>query len=218
MKKKNNPLLGIFFGLMCLLAATALALALLHISDLLYRISVDVLDIPESTGYSREVIMRNYHDVMRYLSPFNNTDFQLTDLRFSEDGALHFEDVKNIFSGIYIAGLVSAAGIAVTLLLKRKKDKAFLRVSAITTVVLPVLIACAVAVDFDTMFVLFHKIFFAHDETDSWIFDRRIDPVIDILPQDFFMYCALFIVFMWLAAAAVQYIFHRRGARKAKKS
>lgn len=214
MKKNKSALLGVPFGILCLILATALSLGMLHVCDLLYRASVEILDIPEISGYSREVIMRNYHDTMRYLSPFNNSGFQLSDLKFSEGGAQHFADTKNIFNAIYIAGIASLIGIAAIIRAKKGRDKSFLRTSSITTLALPLFVAAAVVIDFNSMFILFHKIFF---NNDLWIFDWRTDEIIRILPSEFFMYCAIFIVVFWILASAVQYIIYRRDRRTGHK-
>jgi integral membrane protein (TIGR01906 family) len=212
-KKKTSVFLGILFGLLCLLFSTAAALGVLHSCDLLYRASVDLLDIPEISGYSREVIMRNYHDTMRYLSPFSSSEFALSDLRFSEGGAQHFADTKAIFNGVYIAGLISLAGIAAILFTKKGSAWRMLRTSAAATLAFPALTATAVAIDFRSVFLLFHKVFFSND---LWIFDPRRDEIIKILPQSFFMYCALFIVLFWVLAAAAQLLFYLRGRRGQK--
>jgi integral membrane protein (TIGR01906 family) len=47
------------------------------------------------------------------------------------------------------------------------------------------------AVDFDRAFVIFHKIFFPGKS--NWLFDYDADQIIRVLPQDFFMNCAILI-------------------------
>ena len=53
------------------------------------------------------------------------------------------------------------------------------------------LIGGLVALDFDTAFTIFHKMFFPGK--DNWLFNPYTDGVIMILPQDFFMNCAILI-------------------------
>ena len=62
---------------------------------------------------------------------------------------------------------------------------------------------CAIAIDFNKAFVLFHKLFFSNDD---WLFDPATDEVITILPEEFFMQCAVLIAVFWLIAAAGQLI------------
>ena len=59
------------------------------------------------------------------------------------------------------------------------------------------LIGALAAVDFDRFFTLFHAIFFPGK--DNWLFHPRLDPVILILPQEFFRNCAILILAVLLA-------------------
>jgi integral membrane protein (TIGR01906 family) len=52
------------------------------------------------------------------------------------------------------------------------------------------------AIDFDRAFVVFHTLFFPGKT--NWIFDWRTDPIILILPQDFFRNCGILIVALLL--------------------
>ena len=62
------------------------------------------------------------------------------------------------------------------------------------------LILLAAALDFDRAFVVFHSVFFPGK--DNWIFDWRTDPIILLLPQDFFRNCAILILALLLAWCA----------------
>ena len=53
------------------------------------------------------------------------------------------------------------------------------------------LIGGLVAINFDVAFEIFHKIFFPGK--DNWLFSWYKDAIIRILPQDFFMNCAILI-------------------------
>ena len=206
MKKKETPL-GILNGLLTLIATSGIALLILHVCDALYRLAIVTLDIPGYSGFQQDLILRNYHAAMRYLSPFTKGGFTLPDLAVSEDGAQHFADTKNIFLYVYCAAIASIVLLALIWLLNRKKTRAYLAVSAWTTLALPAIIGLCIAVDFNTFFVLFHKIFFSND---LWIFDYRTDEIILILPSQFFMYCALFIALCWVVAAIIQLTISRK--------
>jgi len=56
------------------------------------------------------------------------------------------------------------------------------------------------ATDFNRAFVVFHALFFPGKE--NWIFDPRTDEIINILPQEFFMNCAVCIVAVLLLCCA----------------
>ena len=55
----------------------------------------------------------------------------------------------------------------------------------------PIMIGCLSALDFDRAFVIFHSIFFPGKT--NWVFDWYADPIIRVLPQEFFMDCAILI-------------------------
>ena len=48
-----------------------------------------------------------------------------------------------------------------------------------------------VALDFNSAFLVFHALFFAGK--DNWLFDPATDEIIDALPEEFFMNCAILI-------------------------
>ena len=56
---------------------------------------------------------------------------------------------------------------------------------------LPAVVGAFVAVNWDSAFVLFHRIAF---DNDYWLFDPATDPVITMLPDAFFLHCALLIL------------------------
>ena len=93
--------------------------------------------------------------------------------------------------------LASAALLVLLLLLGRKygpyrlgnRSAAFW--AAIFAVALPIGIGGLAATNFDRAFVIFHSLFFPGK--DNWIFDYRTDQIILVLPQDFFMHCAMLI-------------------------
>ena len=66
-----------------------------------------------------------------------------------------------------------------------------LKLTSILAVALPAVIGLFVAVNWDWAFVTFHHIAF---DNDYWIFDPATDPVINILPDTFFLHCALLIL------------------------
>lgn len=208
--KRNIPL-GIFIGVLVLVVATALALLVLHVWDGLYIRDMRAFAVCEEWDLSEEVALRNYNAVMAWLSPFNTQPFDLPDFAFTETGAIHFEEVRVIFRGVYILGAGCLAALAALFLLgKNARSPRCLKAASITTVALPALILSVIAADADRAFVLFHKIFFRND---YWIFDYHTDEIIKILPQGFFIHCALFIAVFWVAAAAVLLVLARRGAK-----
>lgn len=132
-------------------------------------------------------LMHNYNQMMNYLvNPFSG-NFHLDDFRSSVNGRTHFADCKNLFMLNFSVFILSG----VYIFFRRKKRAYFNKVmlyAAIAGVILVVLMA----VDFDGFFVIFHKILFRNND---WLFDPALDPIIDVLPDEFFAQCfALFFV------------------------
>lgn len=47
-----------------------------------------------------------------------------------------------------------------------------------------ILLVSAYIIDFSKVFIIFHKIFFRNN---YWVFDEKMDPIINALPEDLFM-------------------------------
>ena len=70
----------------------------------LYYMDVKLLNIPESSGYSREEIIENYNALIDYSSPFYKGDLSFPTLDASPSGLQHFKEVKDIFIAFYVLG------------------------------------------------------------------------------------------------------------------
>lgn len=172
----------------------------------LYYLDIDFLNIPESSGYPREEIKANYDALIDYSSPFFSGELSFPTLAASDNGLQHFKEVKNIFNFFYISTAITLVISVIIIQYKRKrKDHSYLLASSITAIVLPSIVAIALAIDFDTAFVVFHKIFF---NNDYWLFDPITDPIINILPASFFLHCALLIIFITILGSILLAITH----------
>ena len=158
----------------------------------LYYLDINLLHIEEDSGLTKDIIKENYDALIDYSSPFFKGDLVFPTLPSSENGLTHFAEVKDIFTAFYFLGAITLViGIIIIIQKKNNKDISYLLVTAITAVVLPAILAAFLAIDFDRTFLLFHKLLFSND---YWLFDPAKDPVITILPDTFFMHCALMII------------------------
>lgn len=186
--KFTNILTGILFTLAFLSIGAIAAVNFRFI----YYFDVDFLKIPQTSGYSKEIILENYNALIDYNSPFYKGELHFPSLPSSTHGIIHFEEVKNIFVSFYFIGILSILALAGIIYYKNKqKDYRYLRVSAITVLVVPLITAIGVVLNFDATFILFHRIFFRND---YWLFDPVTDPVINILPDTFFLHCLIVII------------------------
>lgn len=195
--KITDLLIGIIFTLLFISIAVVFTINFRP----LYYMDIDLLDIEASSGLSRAEIVSNYNALIDYSSPFFRGILEFPTLAASESGLQHFAEVKNIFNSFYIMGAITLVlGIIIILQKSKNRDYSYLLVSSITAVVLPLLLGIYMYIDFDRAFVIFHKIFF---NNDYWMFDPSIDPVITILPDTFFLHCAVLIIVLVLLFSAI---------------
>ena len=76
------------------------------------------------------------------------------------------------------------------------------RIFEILTIAIPLILGFFAFIDFDRLFVMFHQLVFSND---YWLFNPRLDPIINILPENFFMHCFILIVFIVLFSAFICY-------------
>lgn len=67
----------------------------------------------------------------------------------------------------------------------------WIKYTVILTIIAAGVAGLAMTIDWEWAFETMHKIFF---DNDYWLFDPHTDPVITILPEEFFMHCGIFIV------------------------
>ncbi len=159
-----------------------------------YYAHIDALELDQSSGFTKEQIRTAYDEVLDYLT-LPGRPFGTGEIAHSEEGAAHFADCKVLFD-LNAGVLVGSAVVVVAIFLGRKRWKLpSLRPAAfwagVSALTLPVVVGSLAAADFDRAFVIFHQIFFPGK--DNWIFDYYADPIIRVLPQTFFMNCAILI-------------------------
>lgn len=159
----------------------------------LYYADINILNIEASTNINKEELKANYDYLITYLTNNKTEEFNLPTLPSSDHGKIHFKEVKVIFDKLKLmlvfSMFVSILGILIN---KRQKRIKYLLTSSIVLIVLPVMLLIPFLINFDRSFTIFHEIFF---NNDYWLFDIATDPIITILPQDFFFHCSLLIIF-----------------------
>ncbi|MDO4632843.1 MAG: TIGR01906 family membrane protein [Eubacteriales bacterium] len=175
----------------------------------LYYLDIDLLKIEEDTGFSGQEIRENYDTLIDYnLYPWEK---KLTFPTFpmSEEAEIHFAEVKVIFQRFLfllpVTGLLFLIGGGICI---RRGEYRFLKGTAVCSILVPLILAALIAVNWEWVFVTFHELVF---QNDYWLFDPSTDPVILILPDAFFMHCALMILLLLAACSFVCLrVYHRR--------
>ncbi|WP_427813193.1 TIGR01906 family membrane protein [Enterococcus sp. 22-H-5-01] len=182
-------------GLVCLIVALlTLAITLTINARWLYRFDIMHLNLLDYTTLSDKELLHNFDQLMQYLNTPWIHNLKLDDFPLSASGALHFYEVKRLFLlnyGLLIVTVVPNV-FYVRRLIKQKRLWTLIQPFKLAMVV-PIVIAFLMAVNFDQFFITFHGLFF---NNDAWIFNPATDPIINVLPETFFLHC--FILFFIL--------------------
>ena len=161
-----------------------------------YYAHIGAYDLEGLSGYSEEQIQEAYDEVLDYLT-LPGKEFGTGVLPHSDEGKAHFEDCKVLFD--LNAVILLGSGCVLTVLFVMRKKWGGYRLgkhsavfwAAVLSLTAPILIGSLAAINFDRAFVIFHSIFFPGKT--NWVFDWYRDPIIRVLPQDFFRNCAILI-------------------------
>ena len=201
-----KSLLKTFFILNFTFSFIILSVNLTLLFKPLYYVDIKVLNIAESSRLNTKEIKANYDYIITYLMQNTKEEFNLPTLPSSNNGKTHFKEVKIIFDKLKLmllfSTLLSIIGIALN---KRYKKIDYLLTSSIILVIIPIILLIPFLINFDKSFTAFHHIFF---KNNYWLFDTKSDPIITILPQNFFFHCAILIIsFIIMSSILLRYIY-----------
>lgn len=211
--KKQHKGLQILFSLILSLFIIFASVKFTLMFKPLYYFDIQYLNIEEQSNFSRNEIVKNYDYVINYLISPIDQEFKLPSIPYSKYGQIHFKDVKRIFTSIDIlliaTGLISILGLIINI---KGKNFYFLKLTSSILVLLPTVLSISFMINFNAAFVMFHKIFFRNN---YWQFDPELDPIINILPEEFFLHSALLIVILLiLSIAALRLLYKRLNFKK----
>ena len=220
--KKTNLILTIIFAIAVFLLIITASIALPIYLRFFYYLQIEPLGLPKSTGYDYQTIKAAYDEVLDFLTlpsaPFGTGVF-----KYTESGMAHFYDCKVLFD-LNTSVLIISAMIAVVLLILNKKkviklcrpfNMSIAFISAVSIFAFFGMLIILVCLDFDAAFIAFHHIFFPGK--DNWLFDPRYDQILRILPQDFFMNCAILIASSIVIISVSIIVFQLIKRKKAQK-
>ncbi|WP_106008548.1 TIGR01906 family membrane protein [Clostridium luticellarii] len=174
----------------------------------LYYFDVQYLKIEKISGFSRTEIINNYNYIINYILNPAHVEFDLPSMHYSRYGQIHFEEVKRIFNYIDIllilTGIINAVGLYFNI---RNRSFNFFKRTYLVLLAFITIPLIAFIINFNISFVVFHKIFF---KNNYWLFDPKLDPIINILPQEFFYHSALLIlIFISISILTLRVIYKK---------
>ena len=212
MKKCSRLLSALMIAAVALALLTGSIAAPIIIRPFYYA-QIEPLELEQSSNLSREEIIEAYDEVLDYCIGASD-EFSAGVLTFSESGSAHFADCRRLFILDLWLFFGSMAAIALLKLYRRRHEiprllghgAAFWGAAGIGAVLL--VIGAAAATNFDRAFTMFHSLFFPGE--DNWIFDPALDPIITLMPEEFFRNCAILILAVLIAACAAIIIADKR--------
>lgn len=210
----NKKTKAINLGVACLamIVIICISVTITVLARPLYYFDIEYLEIPWRSGISAEACRLNYDTLIDYNLLGGDEELVFPTLKMSETGRIHFEEVKEIFINmqlVSIAGIVALIGF--TLYIKKKGPQnsilLWMRYTFPVTMIVALAVGLAMAIDWQWAFTTMHEIFF---DNDYWIFNAYTDPVIKILPEEFFFHCGILIVILSMAQIAILRVVYRR--------
>ncbi len=179
----------------------------------IFYFDIDYLQLESETGYSKEVIRENYDALIDYNLLIKGLDkLEFPSFPMSDEAEIHFKEVKDIFVGMQVFFIVSGIALVFALFLKfRRREYGSLRLIAVFSFLIPIVLGICIAVNWEALFIGFHKLVF---NNDYWLFDPVTDPVITILPDEFFAQCAVAILLILFLGGILAEVFYRILTRK----
>ena len=179
-----------FVGSIFFLLSLAILLTI-YLAWFIYPLEISWLHLTSRVPFHPQTIQHNFNVLMDYLTNPLNQALKMPDFPSSASGIHHFAVVKGLF---HLAQGVAVATLPVFYLFwKQVIQKGFLslyRRGLLIMLSLPLVLGVVgVFIGFEQFFTLFHQILFVGD--DTWLFDPAKDPVILILPEDFFLHAFL---------------------------
>ncbi|MCD7893750.1 MAG: TIGR01906 family membrane protein [Erysipelotrichaceae bacterium] len=212
----NNRLRDIVLALLLTVFLICFAVTFTVFFKPLYYFDIDYLHIDQLVGMSKETLKANYDSLIAYQSIFYQGELILNDFVMSETGRIHFEEVKRIFEVVQVLMVVSGVASGVMIYQNAKqKEYRYLKITPIFSIGIPAILGFLAALDFDRAFVIFHQIFF---NNNYWIFDATTDPIIEALPETFFMHCFMMIIAIVIILSIILYLLYRHFQKTILKS
>ena len=198
-------------SLFCLLSLAILLT--IYLAWLLYPQEISLLNLTNRVHLQPQTIQHNFNVLMDYLTNPLSQVLEMLDFPSSASGIHHFAVVKGLF---HLAQGVAVVTLPIFYLFwKQVIQKGFLplyRRALLIILSLPLVLGLVgVFIGFEQFFTLFHQILFVGD--DTWLFDPAKDPVILILPENFFLHAFLLFFCLYELIFGFMYLQSRKTNR-----
>lgn len=201
------------FGGSLLFLLSLSILLTIYLAWFMYPQEISWLNLSNRVPFQPQTIQHNFNVLMDYLTNPLNQALKMPDFPSSPSGIHHFAVVKGLF---HLAQGVAIVTLPIFYLFwKQVIQKGFLflyRRGLFIMLSLPLVLALVgIFIGFEQFFTLFHQILFVGD--DTWLFDPAKDPVILILPEDFFLHAFLLFFCLYELIFGFMYLKSRKTGK-----
>lgn len=177
-----------------------------------YFFHIDLLNITEAAGCSKSDLIMSFNELMDSLvfyKPFSEGVFD-----YSISGMNHFLDCRILFTLDLVTLPISFIIFLVYIILiklnfikvYRIKGMSILFYASFVPIVVLGALAIFALIDVNSAYAFFHAVLFPGK--DNWVFNPYTDPIINALPEQFFLDCGILIFGVMLLILLVVIIFN----------
>ena len=177
-----------------------------------YFFHIDLLNITEAADCSKSDLIMSFNELMDSLvfyKPFSEGVFD-----YSISGMNHFLDCRILFTLDLVALPISFIIFLVYIILiklnfikvYRIKGMSILFYASFVPIVVLGALAIFALIDVNSAYAFFHAVLFPGK--DNWVFNPYTDPIINALPEQFFLDCGILIFGVMLLILLVVIIFN----------
>lgn len=214
-QQSSGTLSNILLAVVLTLFIFTLSVVLVLNFKWLYYIDITLLGIEKRSGMNVASIKANYDTLIQYNQFWYRGDLVFPTLPMSATGRIHFEEVKRIFVVIQFLCMGTLIGSVIGIVKKRRmRQYGYLKLAGSLSLAIPVILGAVALFSWDRFFVTFHQIFFRND---YWLFDSKTDPVILILPDAYFMHCAIAILLCILLCSLLCLWFAKKNRKISRR-
>ena len=211
---KKHILFHLAAGLVLAMFIISLSVTLALNARFIYYGDIDRYGLDTVSGLTKEELRQDYLELIDYNSVFGDDSLDFPHFTLSDDARQHFKEARDLFLffgwGVPIFG--SLAAILALIARRKKYGPSYLAVASFISIVLPAALGAFALLAWDRLFVMFHEISFGND---LWLFDPAVDPVINVLPTEFFFHEAVAIFVLVISGGLISlfaYIKARRAS------
>ena len=126
----------------------------------------------------------------------------------------HMKDVKNLYTGLRLIALGSLIiGVSLSVYVYRKDKEQFYKTYKrmyIGPILFSIFLGTFIAIDFDSIFTIFHKTFFTNDDWQLY----STDALIILLPFNFWLVSASIILGLFVSSLGVMHLINEKLNKK----